>query len=393
MQAERAAAQASPDKVEAAKTAVTAAVQKQQAGRAAADTARAQLASLEATYTPLSPKYPSQSTGRRAALARWLVADSNPLTARVAVNHIWLRHFGKPLVESVDNFGVQGKQPTHPELLDWLAVELVANQWSMKALHRLIVTSDAYRRSSQPGTADHPNFQVDRDNVSYWRYPTRRMEAEVVRDSVLACAGALDRKLGGPEIDVADWIKNPRRSLYFTQHGESQMLFLSTFDGANVCECYRRTSTVLPSQALALSNSELLVHYGRIGAQELTKRLASNHEVTEEAIDRSAEQGDERFVQLAFETLLARPASKAELGASLAFLKEQHQLIADVNQKSATAEVQPATSPATPATNPAAAAVPPGQTAIQPPASDPVQRARENFVMALFSHNDFVTVR
>ncbi len=184
-----------------------------------------------------------------------------------------LRHFGTPLVESVDNFGVQGKQPVHPELLDWLATKLVSDQWSLKSLHRLIVTSQAYKRSSTVGSIEHANFGKDRDNVAYWHFPVRRMEAEVVRDSVLACAGVLDRTLGGPEIEVEHWVARPRRSLYFTQHGESQMQFLSTFDGANPCECYRRSSTVLPSQALALANSELLVHYGRLCAATLSRSL------------------------------------------------------------------------------------------------------------------------
>lgn len=401
--AERSAADAAADKAEAAKAAVTAALQTQQVARGALDAARAQLAKTETTYTSLSPKYPAHSTGRRAALARWLVADSNPLTARVAVNHMWLRHFGKPLVESVDNFGIQGKYPSHPELLDWLAVELVSSNWSMKAMHKLMVTSAAYRRSSQPGATNHPNFEVDRDNLSYWRYPTRRMEAEVVRDSVLACAGALDRKLDGPEIDVADWIKNPRRSLYFTQHGESQMLFLSTFDGANVCECYRRTSTVLPSQALAMSNSELLIHYGRICAQQLSKNVIADSSSNSEqlATDKSISahenvKANEQFTQQAFETLLGRPASASELEFSLHFLAEQELLLRQPQTNAATAGAAGESSPsvATAAATPSiTAAETANEAAIQPPASDAGQRARENLVMALFNHNDFVTIR
>ena len=262
-------------KLDELKKANEAAVKKLDAARTTVEAARGKLAGTDGAYTPLSPKYPAQSTGRRTALAKWLVDPRNPLTARVAINHIWMRHFGTPLVESVDNFGVQGKSPTHPELLDWLAVQLVESHWSMKSIHRLIVTSRAYQRSSTTGSLDHPGLAKDRDNLAYWRFPSRRMEGEVVRDSVLACAAVLDRTMGAPEIEVDQWVKRPRRSMYFVQHGESQMLFLSTFDGANPCECYRRSNTVLPSQALALTNSELLVHYGRLCARSLQEKTAS----------------------------------------------------------------------------------------------------------------------
>ncbi len=144
IQAERQLADVPADKtdqVEAAKKVVTTATATVQASRAAIDATRAKLNTIDGKHTPLSPEYPKQSTGRRTALARWLTAEENPLTARVAVNHLWMRHFGAPLVETVDNFGIQGKSPTHPELLDWLAVELMRQNWSMKAIHRLIVTS------------------------------------------------------------------------------------------------------------------------------------------------------------------------------------------------------------------------------------------------------------
>src|SRR5205823_8204358 len=103
------------------------------------------LADESTTYTPLGPVYPTVSSGRRLALARWIASPDNPLTARVAVNHVWNWHFGRPLVETTADFGRNGKPPSHPELLDWLATELMANGWRTKPLHRLIVTSQAYR--------------------------------------------------------------------------------------------------------------------------------------------------------------------------------------------------------------------------------------------------------
>ncbi|MCA9268765.1 MAG: DUF1553 domain-containing protein, partial [Planctomycetales bacterium] len=143
-----------------------------------------------------SKPFPTTSTGRRTALANWIAAESNPLTARVAVNHIWSRHFGRPLVATVFDFGRKGNPPSHPELLDWLAVELVENDWSMKHLHRLIVLSNAYRMSSSQAGVSSATLQADPDNRFYWRMNPIRMEAQAVRDSLLHLAGDLDLTMG-----------------------------------------------------------------------------------------------------------------------------------------------------------------------------------------------------
>src|SRR5262249_49489606 len=140
------------------------------------------------TEASRSKPFPATSSGRRSALARWLTDPQNPLTARVAVNHIWARHFGKPLVSSVFDFGRKGAAPTHPDLLDFLAVELRESGWSMKHLHRLMVTSSTYRLVSSSAGAEE-NRKIDPENRHYWRMNPVRMEGEVIRDSLLHLSG------------------------------------------------------------------------------------------------------------------------------------------------------------------------------------------------------------
>jgi hypothetical protein len=315
--------------------------------RKAADDARAAIARAGNTYTPFGPVYPPRSSGRRLALARWITSRDNPLTARVAVNHLWNWHFAQPLVESTANFGRQGSLPTHPELLDWLACELMDGGWRLKPLHRLIVTSEAYRMaSSHP--ADAGNRERDPDNRFLWHFPPRRLEAEVVRDSLLHCAGELDDTIGGPEIAQEQGLTVPRRSLYFAHHGETRVAFLDLFDAANPGDCYRRVASIRPQQALALANSELTLRMAR----RLAGKLAAG-------------AADERFIRSAFEQILARPPTQAEQTAALGFLTRQIELFRTMKL----------------------APIPDG------PSTEPVRRARENLLVALFNHTDFVTLR
>ncbi|MBL8178436.1 MAG: DUF1553 domain-containing protein [Bryobacterales bacterium] len=259
----------------------------------------------EGQFTPIGKTYPEKSSGRRLALARWIAAKQNPLTARVAVNHIWTRHFGKGLVPTLAEFGINGKRPENPQLLDWLAVELMDGNWSMKRIHRLIVTSAAYRRRSTAGTTDHANLAADPDNIHLWRMNPRRMESEAVRDSLLAVAGTLDTKMGGPELDGTKALTLRRRSIYIEHTPDVPVPFLKIFDQANPAECYQREESVVPHQALALANSEL----SREQAAILTKRLED------------AGQDNAQFVRSAFEAVLGRPPAPAEQQSSLAFLK------------------------------------------------------------------------
>ncbi len=298
---------------------------------------------------------------RRAV--RWIVRKDNPLTARVAVNHIWGWHFGQPLVGTTFNFGRSGARPSHPELLDWLAVELMENGWHMKPLHRRIVTSEAYRLRSRIGGRDDANQKIDPEDRLLWRFPLRRMEAEEVRDSVLFVAGELDPTMGGPETPHEQGLTSRRRSLYFAHHGESKMEFLELFDGANACDAYRRSTSVLPQQALALSNSELELRQGRVLAHKLWRIIES---------DRTVADPETMFIRAAFEQVLGRAPSDAEQQASVAFLARQIRLF----QRQKT-EIEAASKAAGAAG----------------PAEDPAMRGRENFIHALFNHNDFVMVR
>ena len=308
-------------------------------------------------YTPLGKIYPKKSTGRRTALAKWITNRDNPLTARVAVNHIWMRHFGEPLVPTVSNFGLNGKPPTHPELLDWLAVEFMESGWSMKKLHQLMLTSNTYRMQSSPRDAGHPNRSIDADNHWYWRMNPRRMEAEIVRDSVLHVAGELDTTMGGPELDEAMGEISRRRSLYFTHTPNSQMQFLKLFDGGNAAECYQRYESIIPQQALALSNSTLSLSMARLLAGKLQKGAAAN---------------DVKFIKTAFETVLGRPPTDAEQTETGRFLKRQTALLHDPAKLTSFRA---------------------GEASDVPPSADPATRARENLVHVLLNRNEFVVIR
>jgi hypothetical protein len=317
-------------------------------------------------YTRLTPVYPSTSSGRRLALARWIASRDNPLTARVAINHLWLRHFHQPLVPTVFDFGMNGKPASHPELLDWLACELMDNGWKLKPLHRLIVTSEAYRMASASSATDHETSAADRtrdpENRFLWRQNSYRMEAEVIRDATLHVAGQLDRTMSGPDLDPASGQTLPRRSIYFRTSKEKKMTFLSTFDSANPVECYQRAESISPQQSLAMSNSPLTLAQSRITAGILSQEITAE----------SVENADRQFITQAFWRVLFRQPTEAEVVECVQFLELQTEQFA--SSKSLTAFVGESSNPVK-------------------PSSDPSQRARENFVHVLFNHNDFVTVR
>jgi hypothetical protein len=326
------------------------------AARKQLDAAKTALNSADANYTPITETYPQTSTGRRLALARVIASNQNPLTARVAVNHIWMRHFGKPLVSTTFDFGLNGKPPSHPQLLDWLAIEFMENGWKMKPLHRLIVTSNAYRMSSSTANADPKNLAADEDNVFLWRMNSRRMEAEIVRDSVLFVAGQLDLTMGGPELDSKLGLTTNRRSIYYRHAPEKFMSFLQIFDGASTHECYRRNETVVPQQSLAMINSGLLI--------EQSRRLTA-------LLNRGAKSNEE-FVDYLFLRTLSRKPAADEQRTCLDFLASQSERLKASGKLSTFVG---------------------GSSVKTPPSTDPRIRARENLAQVMLNHNEFITVR
>ena len=200
--------------------------------------------------------------------AEWLADPRNPLPARVMANRIWHFHFGQGLVATPSDFGASGARPTHPELLDWLAAKFIESGWSVKALHRLIVTSAAYRQSSD---ANDTAMKLDADNTLLWRFPPRRLEAEAVRDAMLAVSGQLNLQMGGPSFrpftttsfnatfyhpfDKGDPEFN-RRTVYRMNINSGKEPLLDAFDCPEPSvKTPRRSVTITPLQALALMNN------------------------------------------------------------------------------------------------------------------------------------------
>ena len=222
------------------------------------------------------PKFPSDQSGR-LQLASWLTATDHPLTSRVIVNRVWRWHFGRGIAAATDNFGHLGELPSHPQLLDHLALGLMDRQWSIKRLHRWIVLSSTYQMSSRHNAKA---IQVDPENRLWWRFDIRRLEAESLRDTLLATSGLLDRRFGGSMLHVANRqfffdhtsidktnYKNHRRSVYLpvVRNNLYEMFQLFDYNDASVLNGNRNTSTVAP-QALFLMNSSFM--------QEVTEQLA-----------------------------------------------------------------------------------------------------------------------
>jgi hypothetical protein len=259
----------------------------------------------------------------RLELARWLSGAENPLTARVMANRIWQHHFGKGIVPTPSNFGLQGEPPTHPELLDYLARFFIESGWSIKAMHRLIMLSETYRQSSE---VDSANFAKDSGNRYYWRSDRRRLDAEALRDSILQLGGTLDLERPGPHPfpAPATWTFSAHhqfKAVYPSNHRSVYLMvqrlhphpYLSVFNGAdaNLTTDLRDASTV-PLQALFMANSDL-VHQE---AEKFARRLIS-----------SSPKEEDRIRRAIFEAY-ARSARPQEVERALSYLRRYGEALA-----------------------------------------------------------------
>jgi hypothetical protein len=264
----------------------------------------------------------------RSRLARWLASPDHPLTARVIVNRLWQHHFGTGLVKTVNDFGTKGDRPSHPELLDWLAATLVENGWRLKPIHRLILLSGTYRQSSHPpeAWAEVPSRE-DPENRLLWRFNRRRLEAEEIRDAMLAVSGRLNVRAGGPSVMVSvdrgivqalykpsqwqvarDPVEQDRRSIYLIAKRNLRLPFQEVFDAPTLAtSCPRRESSTHAPQALELLNGRLANDLAAAFADRLRRETVG---VPSQAVHR------------AFGLAVGRPPTPREEALALEFLRD-----------------------------------------------------------------------
>lgn len=282
----------------------------------------------------VKPTFSSSESGRRE-LAAWITSDDHPLTYRVLVNRVWRWHFGKGIVRTPDNFGMLGELPTHPELLDWLTRRFIEQGTSIKSLHRLIMLSSTYQQSSVPS----PELMTgDPENLLWGRFETRRLEAEAVRDSLLAVAGSLDRTLGGSLLEVKNrefffdhtskdktsYVSN-RRSIYLpvVRNHVYDVFQLLDYPDAAVTTGDRATTTVAP-QALLMLNSDLVAD----ASSDLAKQVIA------------AKADSKQRIAFIIELAYARAASEAEIVAAEAFVARANELLKEQLPDSAERELR-----------------------------------------------------
>jgi hypothetical protein len=252
----------------------------------------------------------------RLALANWLASPANPLTARVWVNRVWQYHFGRGIVATPSDFGYKGAPPSHPELLDWLASEFmspfsrgprgnVAPAWSTKHLHRLIVRSSTYRQSSAGSAV---GSRRDPDNRLWWRWQPRRLEAEAIRDSMLAVSGELDQSVGGPSVALEE-AAPLRRGLYLFQKRDAPPPLQALFDGPSAVaeSCPKRYVSTVPLQSLYLLNNRFVLERARVFARRVFDQAGAD---------------PDRQIETAFSRALGRPPDDTERDTSRRFLAE-----------------------------------------------------------------------
>jgi hypothetical protein len=293
-----------------------------------------------------------EGTSGRLQLAQWLTQPENPLTARVMVNRIWQHHFGKGIVPTPSNFGLRGEAPTHPELLDWLAGEFkgepgwagpralaTGNNWSIKKIHRLILLSKTYQMSS---SQDDTNAAKDPGNRWYWRFDRRRLDAESLRDALLAVSGKLDLRRPGPHpfppIDKWGWTQhNPFKELYPTHHRSVYLMtqrfqrhpYLALFDGPDTnTTTDRRTSSTVPLQALFMMNDPFMTEQ----AEGFARRLIA------------ASTDPAKRIDMAHQWAWSRPPHSEEMDRSLRYLRQYQEQLAKIGVSSERQELETWTS-------------------------------------------------
>jgi hypothetical protein len=330
---------------------------------------------------PPAPDATEKTPPSRLDLARWLTRPDHPLTGRVLVNRLWQHHFGRGLVETPNDFGIRGTEPTHPELLDWLAVEFAEHGWSIKHVHRLMVLSQAYRQSSNPKSEIRNPKSTDPDNKLLWRMNRQRMQAEGLRDCVLAAAGTLNPALGGPfvraplEPEVYDliftedepvglWPVTPdarqhvRRTLYLFNKRNVRLPLLEAFNQPDtLTSCPVRPVSTFAPQALLLLNGPFMQEQARAFAGRLLR-------------EGGKEPAD--WIEHAYRVALSRPPRVEERELALTFLTGQADLIRER----------------------LLARLPVGLPHEVPPTFDPaVAAALADFCLAILNRNEFVYVR
>jgi hypothetical protein len=281
-------------------------------------------------------QWPVELPRTRLGFAQWLVHRNNPLTARVIVNRQWAAFFGRGIVATVDDFGIQGTEPSHPELLDWLAVTFMdADHWSLKSLHRRIVLSDAYR---QAATKREDAVVRDPENLLLSYAPRFRLDAEVVRDTIVQAAGVLSKKRGGPPVrplqpkgitevafgspgwNVSEGEDRYRRSIYTFIKRTAPFAMVTTFDGPTGEACIaRRNRSNTPLQALTLLNDPMFVDLARVSGEQILQHSAVGDD-------------DQRIVAL-FRRLLTRAPDTTEMAALKDFVVQHREMFLDHSEQ------------------------------------------------------------
>ncbi len=256
------------------------------------------------------------TTGRRAALAKWITRKHNPLTTRVIVNRVWQYHFGRGLAPNSSDFGILGGPPTHPELLDWLTSQFLEGGWKLKPLHRLIVTSATYRQSTQHSKCDEYEV-IDPRNTWYWRGDTRRLDAEQIRDAILAVTGELETTNGGPGVDG----DRPRRSIYTRVMRNTTDPLLDVFDlPLFFTSTSSRQTTTSPIQSLLLINSQAMLRY----ASKLSDRVKKST---------SAAAGDAEEIERLWQVMYGRVPTPLEGSMARDFLRHQKVILEETQEE------------------------------------------------------------